>query len=405
MAVAKTKKKAAPAAKRTAVKKAASKAKAAPASKKPATPKATKAKVSAVKTAKAKAAASKAKAPVKKLDIAVVGATGLVGKAFLRLMEERDFPVGKLYLFASERSKNAKVTFRGQTHLVHDVAEVEDFSYDVAFFSAGTQVSLDYAHRFVDRGALVVDNSAAFRMAPHVPLVVPEVNMEAAFENSGVIANPNCSTIQMVVALWPLHKAFGIKRIVVTTFQSVSGTGTPAIEELRVQSEQVLKKGIEKSHRHGLEKNAYPHQIGFNCLPHIDKFEEDGYTKEEHKMINETRKIFGEPKMKVTATTVRVPVFRGHSESVNVEFETPVTPDEVTAVLRYAPGVTLVDDPSKNHYPMPLFCEWEDDVFVGRIRKDESVKHGVNMWVVADNILKGAALNGIQIVEEYFNLK
>ncbi len=361
-------------------------------------------KKTAAKTAVKPAVKKNAGSP-KKLNVAVVGATGLVGTAFLKLIEERKLPVDNLYLFASERSKNMKIKCMGKTHTVLDVNEVEDHSYDVAFFSAGTQVSLDYAYRFIDRGALVVDNSAAYRMAPHVPLVVPEVNFEDALAHGGLIANPNCSTIQMVVALWPLHLAFGIKRVVVTTFQSVSGTGTPAIEELRAQSAAIIEKGIEKSFRHKLEKNSYPHQIGFNCLPHIDKFEDDGYTKEEHKMIDETRKIMGEPRLKITATTVRVPVFRGHSESVNIEFKNPVTPDEVMAIMKYAPGITLIDNPSKNEYPMPVLCEGQDDVFVGRIRRDESVKNGINMWVVADNILKGAALNGIQIVEKYFNLK
>lgn len=341
----------------------------------------------------------------KKLNIAVVGATGLVGKAFLKLIERRGLEYDNLYLFASERSKDTKIKFMGKTFVVDDVKNYKKNRYDVAFFSAGTQVSLDYAPGFAKHGALVVDNSAAFRMDENVPLVVPEVNFEDALEHNGIIANPNCSTIQMLLALWPLHKACEIKRVVVTTFQSVSGTGTPAIEELRRQSQLVLEKGIEESYRHGLAKDAYPHQIAFNCLPHIDKFEEDGYTKEEHKMINETRKIFHEPKFRLTATTVRVPVFRGHSESVNIEFKKAISPEEASAILKYAPGVTLIDDVSKNEYPMPIFCEWKDDVFVGRIRADKSVKYGLDMWVVADNILKGAALNGIQIVERYFGLK
>ncbi len=349
-----------------------------------------------------KAAIKKSK---NKFTVAVVGATGLVGKTFLKLIEKRKFPIDKLYLFASERSKGLKLECMGKKYEVLDINECEKYNYDIAFFSAGSQVSLDYAHKFIDRGALVVDNSAAFRMHPNVPLVVPEVNMEDGLSNMGLIANPNCSTIQMVVALWPLHKAFGIKRIVVTTFQSVSGTGTAAIDELKGQVSEILERGVEKSYEHGLTKNVYPHQIAFNCLPHIDKFQEDGYTFEEVKMINETRKIFNEPKMKVTATTVRVPVFRGHSESVNIEFKNPVTADEVTAILKYAPGVKLIDDVKQNSYPMPVFCEDRDEVFVGRIREDKSVKYGINLWVVSDNILKGAALNGIQIVEEYFNIK
>jgi len=340
----------------------------------------------------------------KKLNVAVVGATGLVGGAFLKLLERRNFPIDNLYLFASERSKNLKMKCLGATHTVNDVKDFKKFDCDVAFFSAGTQVSLDYAPGFAERGALVVDNSAAFRMEPEIPLVIPEINFEDALKNNGIIANPNCSTIQMLIALWPLHKACEIKRVVVTTFQSVSGTGTPAIEELRRQSAEVLESGIELCSKLDLKKEAYPHQIAFNCLPHIDKFESDGYTKEEHKMINETRKIFHEPKFKLTATTVRVPVFRGHSESVNVEFKKTMSPDEAAAILKYAPGVKLIDDPAKNEYPMPIFCEWEDDVFVGRLRADKSVKYGLDMWVVSDNILKGAALNGIQIVEKYFKL-
>lgn len=341
----------------------------------------------------------------KKLNVAVVGATGLVGGAFLKLIERRGFQFDNLHLFASERSKNVKMKFMGETFIVDDVKNYKKHDYDVAFFSAGTQVSVDYAPKFAEHGALVVDNSAAFRMDENVPLVVPEVNFEDALDNDGIIANPNCSTIQMLLALWPLHKACEIKRVVVTTFQSVSGTGTPAIEELRRQSAEVLERGIEESYRHALAKEAYPHQIAFNCLPHIDKFEDDGYTKEEHKMINETRKIFHEPKFRLTATTVRVPVFRGHSEAVNIEFKKAISPDEATAILKYAPGVTVIDDVSNNQYPMPIFCEWRDDVFIGRIRADKSVRYGLDMWVVADNILKGAALNGIQIVERYFGME
>ncbi len=348
---------------------------------------------------------SAAKNIKKKVNVAVVGATGLVGGAFLKLIERRGFQFDNLYLFASERSKNTKIKFMGETFVVDDVKNFKKHDYDVAFFSAGTQVSLDYAPKFADHGALVVDNSAAFRMQEGVPLVVPEINFEDALLHKGIIANPNCSTIQMLLALWPLHKACEIKRVVVTTFQSVSGTGTPAIEELRRQSTEVLEKGIEESYRHNIKKEVYPHQIAFNCLAHIDKFEDDGYTKEEHKMVNETRKIFHEPKFRLSATTVRVPVFRGHSEAVNIEFKQAISPGEASAILKYAPGVTLIDDVSKNQYPTPLMCEWQDDVFVGRIRADKSVRYGLDMWVVADNILKGAALNGIQIVEKYFGMK
>ncbi len=341
----------------------------------------------------------------KKINVAVVGATGLVGGAFLKLIERRGFPFDNLYLFASERSKNTRIEFMGDTLVVDDVKNFKKHDYDVAFFSAGTDVSLDYAPKFAEHGALVVDNSAAFRMREDVPLVVPEVNFEDAFSNNGIIANPNCSTIQMLLILWPLHKVCEIKRVVVTTFQSVSGTGTPAIEELRRQSAAVLEKGIDEAWRHDIKNTVYPHRIAFNCIAHIDKFEDDGYTKEEHKMINETRKIFHEPRFRLTATAVRVPVFRGHSEALNIEFKKAISPEEAAAILKYAPGVTLLDDVSNNEYPAPLFCEWKDDVFAGRIRADKSVRYGLDIWITADNILKGAALNGIQIVERYFGLK
>ncbi len=348
---------------------------------------------------------SAAKTLKKKVNVAVVGATGLVGGAFLKLIERRGFQFDNLYLFASQRSKDAKIKFMGETFIVDDIKNFKNHDYDVAFFSAGAQVSLDYAPEFAERGALVVDNSAAFRMRGDVPLIVPEINFEDALLHKGIIANPNCSTIQLLLALWPLHKACEIKRVVVTTFQSVSGTGTPAIEELRRQSAEVVEKGVEEPCRHDIKKEVYPHQIAFNCLPHIDEFEDDGYTKEEHKMINETRKIFCEPEFKMSATAVRVPVFRGHSEAVNIEFKQAISPGEAAAILKYAPGVSVIDDVLNNQYPTPLMCQWQHEVFVGRIRADKSVRYGLDMWVVADNILKGAALNGIQIVEKYFGMK
>jgi len=321
-------------------------------------------------------------------DVAVVGATGLVGRAMVKVLEERRFPVNRLVLLASERSVGHEISFNGKSHPVHKL-EAERFKHiEYALFSAGAPVSSSYAPlAAVKYGAIVVDNSSAFRMDDKVPLVVPEVNRKQIFKHSGIIANPNCSTIQLVVVLKPLHDAFKIKRVVVSTYQSVTGGGKRGLDQLH----------DELAGRHGKEKK-FAHQIAFNALPHIDIFFEDGYSREEFKMMNETKKIMGE-EISITATCVRVPVVGGHSESVNIEFEKKCTPDDVRELLRNSPGVIVQDDPKNNLYPMPITAQEKDEVFVGRIRKDETVKSGVNLWIVADNVRKGAATNAVQIIE------
>ncbi len=325
--------------------------------------------------------------------VAVVGATGAVGTEMIQVLEERDFPVGELVPLASARSEGNEVTFRGQTLFVR-VLEPNSFEgVDVALFSAGADVSKEFGPIAVKAGAVVVDNSSAWRMDPKVPLVVPEVNVHALSGHQGLIANPNCSTIQMVVALKPLHDAVRIKRIIVTTLQSVSGTGKDAMEELVEQSRQLLSFGEAKV-------AVYPHQIAFNCLPHIDDFLPNGYTKEEMKMVNETRKILGEWSLPITATTVRVPVFICHAESVNIETEQKLSANDARAILAAAPGIQVYDDPGRNLYPLPIDVAGTDAVFVGRVREDESVPNGLNVWIVADNLRKGAALNAVQIAEE-----
>jgi aspartate-semialdehyde dehydrogenase len=329
-----------------------------------------------------------------KYNVAIVGATGAVGEQMREVLEERKFPVGDLHLLASERSAGQFLQFQGHQRRVDVLNEHSFINIDVALFSAGGSVSAKFAPAAVSAGAVVVDNTACFRMAPDVPLVVPEVNASAIgdYKNRRIIANPNCSTIQMVVALKPIHVAARIKRVVVSTYQSVSGAGRQGIEEL---SEQVaaLFNGKE------VEKKKFPHQIAFNCIPHIDVFMEDGYTKEEWKMIHETRKILGAPSLAVTATTVRVPVFCSHSESVNVETEKKLTAAQVKALLRQAPGVIVADEPENNLYPLALDATGKDATYVGRIREDHSVPNGINLWVVSDNLRKGAALNAVQIAE------
>jgi len=327
-------------------------------------------------------------------NIAIAGATGVVGKEMLKILEERNFPVGELRLLASERSAGATLQFKGVDTPVKLLDEETFEGIDIALFSPGASVSAIYAPKAAAAGAVVVDNTSQFRMDPDVPLVVPEVNPGdiAQFGKKGIIANPNCSTIQMVVALKPIHDRFRIKRIVVSTYQSVSGAGKEAMEEL---SDQVRKLFNMQSP----EAEAFVHQIAFNCLPQIDSFLPNGYTKEEMKMVNETRKIFGDESMRITATAVRVPVFVSHSESVNIETEKPITPEGVREALEGAPGVTVADEPHESLYPMPIEAAGLDPVFVGRIRKDESVENGINMWIVADNLRKGAALNAVQIAE------
>lgn len=333
------------------------------------------------------------------IDVAVVGATGAVGKEIIEILQERDFPVSNLYPFASSRSAGSEVSFRGKYIVVQELKE-DSFAKckpDLALFSAGASVSRKYAPLAVEAGSLVVDNSSAFRMEEDVPLVVPEVNPHRIADHKGIIANPNCSTIQMVVPLKPIHDAARIKRIVVSTYQAVSGTGSKAMEELFQQSSLTVAFDKEKIIPH-----AYPHQIAFNCLPHIGEFLDSGYTQEEMKMILETRKIMEEPDMKITATTVRVPVFISHSESVNVECEKKISAIQAMTLLTQAPGVEVLDDTNNNKYPLPLDVSGQDAVFVGRIREDKSVENGLDLWIVADNIRKGAALNAVQIAEIAF---
>ena len=327
---------------------------------------------------------------MKKFNVAVVGATGMVGGKFLEVLEERNLPVENYYLFASAKSAGKKINFAGKEHTVIELTSQNvsalDGKIDFALFSAGAGVSKEFAPLFVKAGAIVVDNSSQWRMYDDVPLVVPEVNPEDVKWNKGIIANPNCSTIQAVVALKPLKDRFGIKRIVYSTYQAVSGAGVAGFND--------LKDGVN-----GVPPKKFPRPIAFNMLPHIDVFMDDGYTKEEWKMIVETRKILHDSSLRVTATTVRVPVFYGHSESINVEFVQKCTRDDVVNALENFAGIVVMDDTKHNVYPTPLDAENRDEVFVGRIRLDDSVESGANLWVVADNIRKGAATNAVQIVE------
>jgi aspartate-semialdehyde dehydrogenase len=319
--------------------------------------------------------------------VAVAGATGLVGRTMTTVLEEQNFPVSRFVPLASARSAGTEVIFQGIPVKVQTLTGDSFAGVDFALFSAGANISKEFSPKAAKHGTVVIDNSSAFRMDPDVPLVVPEVNPEEAFKHHGIIANPNCSTIQMVVVLKPLHDAFGIKRVVVSTYQSVTGAGKKGVNQLE---DEMAKRP--------LREKKFPHPIAFNVLPHIDVFLPDGYTKEEQKMVLETQKIMGAD-IPVTATTVRVPVFGGHSESVNIEFERPCTPEEVRAILDRAPGVIVEDDPSKNIYPMPLNAYGKNEVFVGRIRKDFSIANGINLWIVSDNIRKGAATNAVQIAE------
>lgn len=324
---------------------------------------------------------------MKKVNVAIVGATGMVGRTFLKVLEERNFPIDNLYLFSSARSAGSKVEFAGKEYTVEELNENSfDRDIQIALFSAGGSISEKYAPIAASKGVVVVDNSSAWRMDENVPLVVPEVNPEAVKEHKGIIANPNCSTIQAMVPLKPLHDKYKIKRIVYSTYQAVSGSGVKGTKD--------LEDGIN-----GVPNQFYPHPIAYNCLPHIDVFMENGYTKEEMKMINETMKILNDYNLKITATTVRVPVVNGHSESVNVEFENDFEIDELKGVLADFEGLELVDDIANNVYPTAFELSGRDEVFVGRIRRDFSVDSGINMWVVADNIRKGAATNAVQIAE------
>ena len=332
--------------------------------------------------------------PEKKFNIAVAGATGAVGNQMILCLEERNFPVKSVIFLASSRSAGRKLNFKGDSVVVEELTEKSFKGIDIAIFSAGGGTSEKYAPFAAKEGCVVVDNSSAWRMDPDVPLVVPEVNPDAiaGYTKKGIIANPNCSTIQMVVPLSPIHKKYGIKRIVVSTYQAVSGTGKKAVNELFDQTRAMINFM-------DYEKKVYPHRIAFNCLPHIDRFQDNGYTKEEMKMVNETRKILGDDTIGVTATTVRVPVFYSHSESINIETKKNISAAEVKLLLEKAPGVKVVDDPEKNIYPLADAASGQDLTFVGRIRDDESIQNGINMWVVADNIRKGAATNAVQIAE------
>jgi len=330
---------------------------------------------------------------MKEYKVAIVGATGLVGREFVRILEQRNFPMNSIELLASNRSVGKKLFVNHQEVAVKETTAESFKEVDIALFSAGAEISRYFSPLAAHAGAVVVDNSSAFRMVDSVPLVIPEVNPEDIKRHKGIIANPNCSTIQMVVAIYPLHKVNPIKRLVITTYQAVSGTGSAAVEELTVQVKQVLDGQSTIPH-------VYPHQIAFNVLPEIDVFLDNGYTKEEWKMMEETRKIMHASEIAISATCARVPIFTGHSMAVNIEFTHPMFPDEAQRILVQAPGVKMLDDPVISLYPQPWSAAGTDEVFVGRIRRDASHPHGLVMWVVADNLRKGAALNTVQIAEE-----
>ncbi len=333
--------------------------------------------------------------------VAIMGATGAVGREMALTLEQRGFPVSQIKMLASERSEGRSIVFRGKRCPVEVLTEKSFKGVDIVLSSAGASISKKYAPAAAAAGAVIIDNTSAFRMEKDVPLVVPEVNPDRAAdcfkakEHPLIIANPNCSTIQMVVALAPIQREVGIKRLVISTYQAVSGAGTPAIEELLQQTHHHL----EGEELLDMECNAFAHPIAFNVIPHIDVFLENGYTKEEMKMVNETRKILEDDTIGVTATTVRVPVLRGHSESVNIETRKPISVERVRELIAAAPGCILVDDPSKNDYPLAIYSEGKDETFVGRIRKDDSAENALNMWIVSDNLRKGAALNAVQIAE------
>jgi aspartate-semialdehyde dehydrogenase len=344
--------------------------------------------------------------------VAVVGATGAVGNMMISVLERRSFPVSEIVLLASGRSAGKTLKFKGKDYPVEELTESSFKGVDIGLFSAGGSISAKFAPIAGQAGCVVIDNTAHFRMDPDVPLVVPEVNPEAiaGYPRKNIIANPNCSTIQMVVALKPIHDEACIKRIVVSTYQSVSGTGKEAIEEMLLQSREISSKvqwtrndGLDKLHEgiapfRKVHTEVYPHRIAFECLPHIDVFLDNDYTKEEMKMVWETGKIMG-PSIRVTATAVRVPTFLGHSEAVNVETERPISAERAKEILAKAPGIKLMDDPQQKVYPLTALAAGEYYTFVGRVRKDESVENGLNLWIVSDNILKGAALNAVQIAE------
>ncbi len=333
---------------------------------------------------------------MKTYDVIVAGATGMVGRKMMQVLEERNFPVAQLIPLASERSAGHEVEFKGKKYTVEVLsrATLEKYKAPIALFSAGGSTSKEFAPIAVAAGTLVIDNSSAWRMDNNVPLVVPEVNRADIFKHKGIIANPNCSTIQMVVVLKPLHDKYKIKRVVVSTYQSVTGAGQKGYDQL-----------MDEWNKEKVKSPKFPHQISFNCIPHIDDFIENGYTKEEMKMVNETKKIMGDDSISLTATCVRVPTIGGHSESVNIEFEKPFDLKDVFELMRTAPGIILQDEPHNKLYPMPIFAHDKDETFVGRLRRDESIANGLNMWIVSDNIRKGAATNAVQIAEEYIKGK
>lgn len=329
----------------------------------------------------------------KRLNVAIVGATGLVGRELLRLMEERDFPVAGLRLLASCRSAGSSLLFRGQPYTVEEATPHSFRGADLVFFSATSEVSRRLVPHAVEGGAVVIDDSKAWRLEPHVPLVVPEVNGEALSWHRGIISTPNCEVTPLVLVLWPLHRRSPVRRIIVDTYQSVSGTGWAAMQELKEQTQQALAG-------EDLRPQVYPHPIAFNLFPHVEDFLDDGYTKEEAAIVNETRKIMGDPDMAISATCVRVPVMVGHSLAVHVEFQEPLPPQEARDILLEAPGVKVVDDPQKALYPTPLMAAGGDLALVGRIRKDASCQRGLALWISCDNLRKGAALNALQIAQE-----
>lgn len=321
------------------------------------------------------------------MKIAVVGATGLVGQEMLRVIEQRNVQFDELLLVASERSVGKEITFKGKTYKVIGLADAVEQKPDIALFSAGGSTSLEWAPKFAENGTIVIDNSSAWRMDPGKKLVVPEVNGEVLRIDDRIIANPNCSTIQMVLVLGPLHEKYGINRVIVSTYQSVTGSGIKAVNQM--MNERAGKEG----------EMAYPYKIDMNVLPHIDVFQDNDYTKEEMKMVNETVKILQDENVKVTATCVRIPTMGGHSESVNIEFDNEFDLEEVRSILAKTPGIIIEDDPKNNIYPMPLNSHQKDEVFVGRIRRDETQPKSLNLWIVADNLRKGAATNAVQIAE------
>lgn len=321
------------------------------------------------------------------MRIAVVGATGMVGEVMLQVLEERNFPITDLLLVASEKSVGKKMMFKGKEHAVIGLQTAIDAKPDIALFSAGGAASLDWAPKFAAAGTIVIDNSSAWRMDPDKKLVVPEINGNSLTKNDKIIANPNCSTIQMVMVLNPLHKKYGVKRVVVSTYQSITGTGVKAVQQLENEM-----KGIKG-------EMAYHYPIHQNAIPQCDVFEDNGYTKEEMKLVRETKKILNDDAIAVTATAIRIPVVGGHSESINIEFENDFVLSDIRKILHETPGISLQDNPETNTYPMPIYAKGKDDVFVGRIRKDESQSNTVNMWIVSDNLRKGAATNAVQIAE------